>query len=153
MGKPTFKIATKEDISGFMAKAILNPDIYPYLTVTKHLGNREPDDTDWHSITFVDNELDVYGKIDINRACDNGFNVSLYGTNPYKVGRAFKFIEDLIRRYDPMYIETVVHASNEKSIKINKKIFGEPWGVEPKGAWNMLKGEYEDLLHFRKNLK
>jgi hypothetical protein len=44
----------------------------------------------------------------------------------------------------------VVHSSNEKSIKLNTRLMGEPWGVEPKGAWNSKTGEYEDLLYFRK---
>jgi hypothetical protein len=76
--------------------------------------------------------------------------ISLYATSSFSAGRGLIAINEIIRRYKPRYADTVVHASNTKSIKLNTKLLGKPWGAEPNGAWNAKLGEYEDLVYFRK---
>ena len=89
-------------------------------------------------------------KVSIRRADELGMSVSLYAITPYSAGKGITAINEIIRRYKPRYVDSVVHASNEKSMKLNTKLLGEPWGREPMGAWNSKLGEYEDLLYFRK---
>lgn len=145
-----FKKASKEDVDKFMSKAILNDDIYPYLSTNKYFGTFEIPDDDWSGLLITNTTNSFLCKIGIRRADEVGFVVSLYAISSYSAGKAIIAINEIIRRYKPRYVDSVVHASNEKSIKLNTKLLGEPWGREPMGAWNSKLGKYEDLVYFRK---
>lgn len=144
------KKASKEDVDKFMSKAILDDNIYPYLSTTKYMGTFEIPDDDWNGLLITNTNNSFLLKIRINRSDEVGMTVSLYATSSFSAGRALIAINEVIRRYKPRYVDTTVHSSNTKSIKLNSKLLGEPWGVEPKGAWNAKLGEYEDLVYFRK---
>lgn len=145
-----FKKASKEDVDKFMSKVILDENIYPYLSTNKYFGTFEVPDDDWGGLLITNDSNTFISKITIRRADEVGMSISLYATSSFSAGRALKVINEIIRRYKPRYVESVVHSSNTKSIKLNTKLLGEPWGVEPKGAWNAKLGEYEDLVYFRK---
>lgn len=144
------KKATKEDVDRFMNKVYLDEKIYPYMSTTKYFGTFEVPDDDWNSL-LITNDLNTFLiKIVIRRSDEVGLSISVYATSSFSAGKAIIAINEIIKRYKPRYVDTVVHSSNEKSIKLNTKLLGEPWGVEPKGAWNSKTGEYEDLVYFRK---
>lgn len=145
-----FKKANKEDVDKFMSKAILNDNIYPYLSTNKYFGAFEVPDDDWSGLLITNESNTFISKITLRRADEVGMSISLYATSSFSAGRALIAINEVIRRYKPRYVDTTVHSSNTKSIKLNSKLLGEPWGVEPKGAWNAKLGEYEDLVYFRK---
>ena len=145
-----FKKATKQDVDNFMSKAILDENIYPYLSTNKYFGTFEVPDDDWNGLLITNEANTFISKVTFRRSDEVGMSISLYGTSPFSSGRALIAINEVIRRYKPRYVDTKVHSSNTKSIKLNTKLLGEPWGVEPKGAWNAKLGEYEDLVYFRK---
>jgi hypothetical protein len=145
-----FKKASKEDVDKFMSKAILNDNIYPYLSTNKYFGTFEVPDDDWSSLLITNDSNTFIFKVTLRRADEVGMSISLYATSSFSAGRALIAINEVIRRYKPRYVDTTVHSSNTKSIKLNSKLLGEPWGVEPKGAWNAKLGEYEDLVYFKK---
>lgn len=145
-----FKKANKEDVDNFMSKAILDENIYPYLSTNKYVGTFEISDDDWHGLLITNESNSFLFKVSFRRADEVGMVITLYATSAYSAGKALIAINEIINRYKPRYIDSVVHASNGKSIKLNTKLLGEPWGVEPKGAWNSKLGEYEDLIYFRK---
>lgn len=145
-----FKKATKEDVDTFMSKAILDENIYPYMSINKYFGTFDIPDDDWSGLLITNTEKSFLCKVSIRRVDELGMSVSLYAITPYSAGKGLVAINELIRRYKPRYVDTLVHSSNEKSIRLNIKLLGEPWGREPMGAWNPKLGEYEDLLYFRK---
>jgi hypothetical protein len=144
------KKAKREDVDKFMDKVYLDDNVYPYMSTTKYFGNFEIPEDDWSSLLITNDSNTFLCKISIRRADEVGLSISLYSISAISAGRALLAINEIIKRYKPRYIDTVVHSSNEKSIKLNTRLMGEPWGVEPKGAWNSKTGEYEDLLYFRK---
>lgn len=144
------KKASKEDVDKFMSKAILDDNIYPYLSTTKYMGTFEIPDDDWNGLLITNTNNSFLLKIRINRSDEVGMTVSLYATSSFSAGRALNIINEIIKRYKPRYVDSVVHSSNTKSIKLNTKLLGEPWGKEPNGAWNSKFGKYEDLVYFRK---
>lgn len=148
------RIATQEDLDKFVAKYILDPDIYPFLQISKtNYGfNLESGKNDWDKIWLVSENIDCLLKVSIGREFDNDFNIGLWSKSTFQAGKAIKMIEGLIIRYRPRSLNSVVHASNTKSIKVHNKIFGAPWGIEKSAAWNMGTGQYEDLLYYRKLL-
>ena len=145
-----FKKANKEDIDKFMSKAILDEDIYPYLSTSKYFGTFEVPDDDWGGLLITNDSNTFISKVTFRRSDEVGMSISLYAVSSFSAGRALSAINEVIKRYKPRYVDTTVHSSNVKSIKLNTKLLGEPWGVEPKGAWNAKLGEYEDLVYFRK---
>ena len=40
-------------------------------------------------------------------------------------------------------------VTNEHSMKLNKQVFGEPWGISEKSAWDCGLGAWVDEAHFR----
>jgi hypothetical protein len=147
------RIATQADIDNFMNKAMLDKEIYPYLSTTKTVSEITAQKTDWNYIYMVSENLSCLLKVTIDRPRDNEFSVSLYSKSAFQAGKCIAIIKDLVKRYQPRAINSLVHASNEKSLHLHKKIYGEPWGIEKSVAWNSLKGEYEDLYCFRMILK
>jgi hypothetical protein len=145
--------ATKKDIDIFMEKAILDDSIYPYLSTDKHMSSMEPLEGDWNGLLLTNDTNTYICKISFRRADELGMSISLWANTAFSAGKAVSVIKEVIKRYKPRYIESVVHASNIKSIKLNTKLLGEPWGREPGGAWKSKLGEYEELVYFRKLLK
>lgn len=41
-------------------------------------------------------------------------------------------------------------VTNDRSMKLNHKVFGEPWGISAKSAWDAGLGEWVDEAHFRR---
>ena len=144
------KKAKREDVDKFMDKVYLNDNVYPYMSTTKYFGNFEIPEDDWNSLLITNESNTFLCKILIRRSDEVGLSISLYSTSAISAGRALVAINEIIKRYKPRYVDTVVHSSNEKSIKLNTRLMGKPWGIEPKGAWNSKTGEYEDLVYFRK---
>lgn len=147
------KKAKREDVDKFMDKVYLNDNVYPYMSTTKYFGNFEIPEDDWNSLLITNESNTFLCKILIRRSDEVGISISLYATSAISAGRALVAINEIIKRYKPRYVDTVVHSSNEKSIKLNTRLMGKPWGIEPKGAWNSKTGEYEDLVYFRKLFK
>jgi hypothetical protein len=144
------KHANREDVDKFIQKTYTNDDVFPYMSTSKYFGTFEIPEDDWNGILLTNETHTFLLKITIKRADEVGFNISLYALSSFSAGKALITLKEVINRYKPRYIDTVVHASNEKSIKLNTKLMGKPWGIEPKGAWNSKLGEYEELLYFRK---
>lgn len=147
------ELATQEQLDKFKRFAVSEPKIYPYLSVSKWLSEWTAPKDDWDKIMFVNKQCTAYLRISISRSDDNGFSIACYTLSSYWAGRCMLLVKELIKRYDPKYIQTCVHISNIKSLNINEKLLGKPWGVEPLGAWNSLLGKYEDLVWFKKILK
>lgn len=143
------KRATQEDVDKFFRWAIEDPDIYPYLSVDRYTGRDIVEEDDWKSLSFISECGKCYLRIVFDRCAGLDIKVALYSKSPILAGRAIEHLKKIIPRYKPRAINSIVHGSNEKSIRIHKKIFGEPWGIEPSVAWNMGTGQYDDLLHFR----
>ena len=41
-------------------------------------------------------------------------------------------------------------VTNERSMKVNKKVFGEPWGISERSAWDAGLSEWVDEAHYRR---
>ena len=145
------KIARQSDIDSFLSGAYLDENIYPYLTTSKHMSEWKEFKTDWEGINITDERLSYLGKIafDRNRG-EVEMNIMLFCKSSISAGRAIQAIKYLINRYRPKAVNSVVHATNTKSLKLHKRIYGEPWGIEPEIAWDSKEGRFVDLYYFRK---
>jgi len=147
------RLAKQADIDAFYDKAIYHPEVGQYLTNSQWLSETTAPKDDWNQVILTNDAITVLLKISISRSDGNGFSIGLFSTNALAAGRAVQFVKDhLMKRYQPRYIQTSVQSVNEKSLKMNQKLFGDPWGKEPLGAWNSKLGHYVDLIWFRKNL-
>jgi len=41
-------------------------------------------------------------------------------------------------------------VTNDRSMKLNRKVFGAPWGISEKSAWDAGLGDWVDEAHFRR---
>lgn len=145
--------ATQEQVDRFMASALFNKDISPYLQTSTYNSHIRVEEGDWNSIIFTTENVDFLLIVYILRDRENSLDISLWANSSYWAGKAISIIPDLIKRYNPLYIETTVHESNVRSLKINERLMGPPWGIEPKGAWNTATGKWEGKVKFKKILK
>ncbi len=147
------RLATQQDVDKFMSSVMFDESVYPYLSESMYVSNVTIETSDWNRVVLTNDTLSVILKVEIARESDNAFSVCLWSTNPISAGRALKALEVLIKRYNPKSISSCVHESNIKSINLHKKLYGEPWGTEPEGAWNSLLGKWEGLVNFKKILR
>lgn len=143
------KIATQSDLDQFKASVLLDESIYPYLSLTKYSGEWAEQKNDWERQYITNENLSYLIALSFTRTSDLEISIALYAKNTIAAAYAIMAIKELLKRYKPFAVNSVVHASNRKSIALHKKVFGEPWGIEKLGAWNSLLGEYEDSHHFR----
>ncbi len=146
------KNATQIEIDKFYSDTENNPDIYPYLGIRKFSPRWEAQKDNNSILILTNKENQFLLNITFSWHGQLEFEVALFSKNTIGAGRGLKALFEQIKRYKPYAINTSVQESNIKSIAINYKLWGEPWGIEPKCAWNPLTGEYENLLHFRKML-
>lgn len=141
--------AKQSDLDTFFGNAINDKAIYPYLSMSKYTGKLTLPDSDWDGIWLIDNKCNCLLRVTFDRARDLEISICLHSTNTFWAGKAIKAVQEIIKRYKPRAINSVVHFSNKKSLNIHNKIFGQPWGVESGFAWNMGIGEYEDAHYYR----
>lgn len=146
------KQATQEEVDRFFAWAVQDPEIYPYLSVSKRIFKREIPKDDWEGFMFISDCGRCFMHVSLQRVKDIEFGVSIWSKNPLLAGRCLVVIKELIKRYRPICIDSICHSSNERSLALHRRIMGKEWGIEPLGAWNMGTGAYEDLYHFKKLL-
>lgn len=146
------KNATQQDIDSFMEYAVNSPEMLPYLSINRWIRRREVKLDDWQGLHLTDDRLSYLLHIDFDRSSGLRFSISLYAKTNVAAGRAILALIEMVKRYKPYAIDSIVCKSNIKSYTITKKLLGEPWGCEPSGAWNMAKGEFEDCYYFRKLL-
>lgn len=142
------KIATQHDLDVFAEKAISNKNIYPYISTSKWLKPWVIDTERWNNLFFTNTSLGYLVSIQFDRIRDE-ISIGLWADDSQQASIAIRGIREYIRRTKPRAINSVVHASNSKSLRLHKKIFGASWGIENKYAWNSLTGEYEDFYYFR----
>jgi hypothetical protein len=146
-----YRTANQQDLDFFKEQAIWDENIYPYLSTTKSMTEWVAKNNDWEGIDITNDRRSFILKIYFDRRRDE-MNIELFAMNAVSAGRGVYVVMDMIKRYKPRAINSVVHSSNKKSLKLHYKLFGDCWGVEESVAWNSLNGEYEDLHYFRKLL-
>lgn len=146
------KIANQQDIDSFMAFAINDPKMLPYLSMSRWIKPRKASDSDWECLHITDDRLSYLLTINFNRNISLSITIALYAKSKIAAGRAILNIKEVVKRYKPFAIDSCVAESNKESFEITKKILGEPWGKEPMGAWNLAEGIFEDVYCFRKIL-
>lgn len=130
-------------------KFLDSPEISQFYSTGRCIGKFEVNETDWSSITLLIEDTAIL-KVDIDRSADIEFTIALYSLDTLATALLLRRLKSLIRMYKPKAINSECHESNIKSINLNRKVFGKEYGIKKAGAWNMAKGEYEDLFLFRK---
>lgn len=146
------KNANQQEIDAFMDYALANEEMLPYLSMNRWIRRREAKTDDWQGLCITDDRNSYLLNIDFDRSSGMRFTLCLFAKSAIAAGRAILVIKEMVKRYKPYAIDSMVAKSNTKSFEITKRILGEPWGLEPNGCWNMLKGEFEDCYYFRKLL-
>lgn len=147
-----WKLATQEDLDTFMAEAVKNPEIYPYLSMNRYVRKRKVREDDWEGFHITNDSLSYMLHIDFERTSGLRFTLALYAKSAYSAGQAILVLKEMVHRYKPDFIDSTVALSNKKSYAITQRLLGEPWGIEPLGCWNMGEGRFEDCYYFRKVL-
>lgn len=144
------KNATQAEIDKFYADTENIPEIANY----RGIGKFKPAWTECkdnnNGLVLTDERGSYLLKISFNWHRPLEFETSLFAKSTIAAGRGLLALQKMIEKYRPRAVNTSVQCSNEKSLKINRKLFGEPWGKEPNVAWNPATSQYEDVYYFRK---
>lgn len=144
-----FKKPTQEELDQFYERSYHDPEIMPYLSLSRWHSKKEVPKDDWDGLMYISDCGKCLLWITMQRSIDLEFEVGLFSKSSYLAGKAVKLLLYFIEIYKPTYINTTVHASNKKSVNINRLIFGDPWGIEEKGCWDFGQNKRVDLLYFR----
>lgn len=146
--------ANKHMYDAWFAKAIVDDDVWPYLSFHKRASALTIENDDWNHVIIMNG--DGTAVLEWTQHRSNGMHdasVALWALSGPRqalaAGRLAAAIPTMARRYGVAYVSAACHASNASSVRILTKRFGEPWGRCPSNAWNGLLGEFEDTLHFR----
>lgn len=141
--------ATQEDIDYYFDSISEDKDIYPYISVDTYNAKKKLYEDDWYGLFYINEKRDCLMQISFSRSKEISIEFSCFSKNPFQAGKAYYKLKEVILRYGVVYLNSCCHASNVKSLNINRKIFVKEWGIEENGAWNQLTGKFEDLYHFR----
>lgn len=144
------KNATQSDIDKFYLDTKNDLNIYPFMGTSKFMPRWEAQKDNNSKIILTDDRVSYLLNISFSWHRVVEFEVALFAKSNLSAGRGLIAMFEQIKRYRPAAVNTSVQQSNIKSLAINEKILGKAWGIEPKVAWNMITGEYEDLYYFRK---
>jgi hypothetical protein len=137
--------------------AVATPSVWRFMATSKFIDQPRPEDyaSDWSRIAFIsDSGLTVLRAV-IDRETDD-YSIGLWSLadgmrKRVEVGRACVMLRNVVLpAYGARTISTVVHATNEASLRIMGRIFGEPWGIEPLAGWDRGSGRMVDVHHFRR---
>jgi hypothetical protein len=134
--------------------AFSHPDYAQYKNCSQYLGRTSAGTDDWEDICFITEDLKSAISYTIYRSKENTLEIAIYAMNAKAASRLIKeTLDKVIKMYNPKALTSFCHSSNKKSIRINTKRLGEPWGIEPQGAWNIVEGRWEDKIYFKKILR
>jgi hypothetical protein len=149
--------ANKHLYDTWFSKAVTDETVWPYLSFQKRTSALTVENDDWNHSIFMDESCNAVLEWIPSRS--NGMHdasVSLWSlTGAHQrqaAGQLASALPAIAKRYGVAFVGAACHASNENSVRILTKRFGEPWGRCPANAWNGKIGSFEDSLHFRARL-
>lgn len=143
------RVATQEDLDNFKASVMFDENIYPFLSTVKYQPEWVASKSDWEYIWLINESGKFLIKLSFDRAVDLEISICLFTKSPFACGKGLREVIEFIKRYKPAAITTGVAESNTKSLRLNRRLLGNEWGIEPNGAWNCLKGQYEGYHRFK----
>lgn len=130
--------ATFPKYSEWWAKAVVDP------STRRFLGNggwRQPLEkvpSEWESLYLISDR--ACASITFDRSAASDISIGLFVIGDEKCAAAAVAIRHIaaeLRRHSYFrFIRTQCMVTNEASMRLNKQLFGEPWGVSPEEAWD-----------------
>lgn len=141
------------ELDTWYVKALADSAVAPYLSFATYWEIPQVEDTSWASMCFLGDV--TYLSISPNR--DRGYAaVSMWTLDPKNnrtsSAMALRFAMKAVKHENLNRVCTGVHSTNAASLRLNKRLFGEPWGVEPNSAWDREKMKWVDTVHFSRSL-
>ena len=140
-------------LDGWYDSALRDPEVSRFLSMTPYWEIPKVKESNWATTHFIQDG--TYLCISFSRA-ESSASICLWTLNAheqlYSSGKAIKFAMEEIKRSNTRFVETIVHANNQVSIRLNEKLFGKPWGIEPEGAWDGKLSKWVGAAYFKHKL-
>lgn len=142
-------VTKQSQLDDWFHKAANNPYTRRWLSPRSHMTPPTIQENTWSVLHFLVGDALVTLKLD--RALLEATAVM------YNSGSAADGAAALDQAYHIGYksgpwraLRSACCVTNTRSMKLNKKVFGEPWGISAKSAWDAGLGEWVDEAHYRR---
>lgn len=142
-----------EDIYRKWQRAALADDtVWPWLGRNQHFEFWDLRDNDWLQTLLMDSTETAILRLNTDRT-GNSIDCGIWSLNRSEqqsaVASLLALVPGYCLRYGKEYIDGGCHATNEPSVRLHRKIFGEACGRFEKSRWDALRGEWVDGLSYR----
>lgn len=143
-------IVTKQsELDDWFEKAANDPEIRRWLSPKSFLLPPKIGKDTWDAMHFMHGEALVTLKFDRAKL---EAQVAMYNSTSIADGAAA--LNDAFQigyKSGPWRIlRSACCVTNERSMKLNRKVFGDPWGISSLSAWDAGLGEWVDEAHFER---
>lgn len=157
--KPTIRTLLKGDEQVYQKwcrAALADDTVWPYIGTGTSFEFPDLPENNWYSTLLMDTTETAVLRM-LNDRSHNNLNCAIWAlNNQYResaVASLLALVPSYCRRYDKAWITGGCHVSNTASLKMHRKIFGEPAGIFVQSRWNALEGRWEDGYDFRARIE
>lgn len=144
--------ATQDKLTLWQGKAVHDPLVRPWLSISAHVEFGTVPDTDWLHAYFMDEQAQGLLSVTFDhQRRDMGIGLWVLGGDKRAAFRLMRFaINELPRRYGMTHISFRVSTANQVWCDQVSEAAGEwLWGREPYAAFDPRTGLYTDMLYFK----
>ena len=141
-------VTNQSVLDEWFAKVANNPNTRRWLSPRTHMTPPTIEENSWSVLHFLVGDALVTLKLD--RAIMEA-TVVMYNSGTIADGAAA--LDEAYRigyKAGPWRaLRAACCVTNERSMKLNTKVFGEPWGISARSAWDAGLGQFVDEAHYR----
>lgn len=142
-------VTTQKQLDDWFAKTANDPKTRRWMMPRTFLTPPQMGNDTWEAMHFMVGDALVTLKFD--RALMEA-QIVMYNTGlSADGGLALKEAFDVAFNSGPWRaLRSACCMTNERSFKLNRQVFGEPWGISERSAWDAGLGQWVDEAHFRR---
>jgi len=142
-------VTRQEVLDRWFEKAANNPEVRRWLSPKSYMTPPRVGDSTLDAMHFLVGEALVSLRLD---RVQMEASIAMYNTGTVAEGAAA--LDEAYRvgyKSGPWRaLRSACCMTNERSYKLNRQVFSEPWGISRKSAWDAGLGEWVDEAHFRR---
>jgi hypothetical protein len=142
-------VTKQSQLDDWFEVAANDPDIRRWLSPKSFLIPPVLGKNSWDAMHFMIGEALVILSFDRSRL---EAKIAMYNSGTIADG-ALALNESFVIGYKSgpwRALRSACCVTNQRSLKLNTRVFGEPWGISTKSAWDAGLGEWVDEAHFRR---
>ena len=113
----------------------------------------------WQGVHYLDDACSTLLSVGFNRDARTEATVSLWCLHEDRMrrslaaGQMLRRLPSLLQAAGAAIVHSTVHETNVESLALNRRLLGEPWGIQPEAGWDAVLRRLVSVHHFRRALR